>query len=117
MLNLFAKNIVLEGDKNIVPPLCKVEGGIRPLTLTITPLRPVHVIYILVDIKRLWLSCLIGPFFLFLLRDSFELFDFPFFRLSAYLIGVVPGTRRVHYFRYLRIYYKENMKYSEADID
>ena len=58
ILNLFAKNIV--------PPLCKVERGIRPLALTHTPLQPVHVIYmpcvILGDIKRFWLSCLIGPF-------------------------------------------------------
>jgi hypothetical protein len=32
----------------------------------------------------------------FLLLDIFELFDFPFCRLWACLIGVIPGTRRVH---------------------
>jgi len=66
IVNLFAKSIVLEGDTNIVPPLCKVERGIRPLSLTLTPLHPIHVIYmpcvILCHIKRFWLSCLIGPF-------------------------------------------------------
>jgi hypothetical protein len=66
IVNLFAKNIVLEGDKNIVPPLCKEEKGIRPLAQTLTPLHTVHVMYmpcvILGDIKRFWLSCLIGQF-------------------------------------------------------
>jgi hypothetical protein len=65
-VNLFVKTIVLEEDKNIVPPLWKVEKGIRLLVLTLHPLHPVHVIdmpcVILGDIKRFWLSCLIGTF-------------------------------------------------------
>ena len=65
-VNSFAKTIVLEEDKNIVPPLWKMEKGIRLLALTPPPLHLVHVIYmpcvILGDIKRFWLSCLIGTF-------------------------------------------------------
>ena len=65
-VNSFAKTIVLEEDKNIVPPLCKVEKGIRLLALTPPPLHLVYAIYmpcvIPGDIKRFWLSCLIGTF-------------------------------------------------------
>ena len=65
-VNSFAKAIVLEEVKNIVPPLWKVEKGIRLLALTPHTLHPVHVIdmpcVILGDIKRFWLSCLIGTF-------------------------------------------------------
>jgi hypothetical protein len=41
-VNSFAKTIVLEEDKNIVPPLCKVGKGIRFLALTPPPLHLVH---------------------------------------------------------------------------
>jgi hypothetical protein len=39
-VNSFAKTIVLEEDKNIVPPLWKVEKGIRLLSQLLLPPAP-----------------------------------------------------------------------------
>jgi hypothetical protein len=45
------------------------------------------------DLGRFGISCL-GPL-VFLLPKTFKLFGFQIFRLWAYLMKVIPGTRRV----------------------
>ena len=58
------------------------------------------------DLSRFWLFSL-RPFILSL-PNTFELFCFPIFRFWAYLMKVIPETRRTHWIWYLRFHILHN---------
>ena len=61
-----------------------------------------------VRLLRVWVAILFRLFDCFYCPQNVKLFDFPIFRFSAYLMKVIPETRRAHSIWYLRFHQRNS---------